>query len=255
MTRRWLQPRMPRGAGEWVAAGVVAFAAVTLLARTAVVAVAAAVYVWPAVAVLAAAALLFVLWRARRSALARRVRAESLARLQITLARIDAMNDQDFEYALSDLLIRDGWTARRVGQQGDQAADVIGQHHRRGRIVLQAKHTKVGGKVGSHVMYQVKGTAGPVHRADFAVVVTNGSFTRDAKTWGDRHQVHWVDRDRLRAWAENGTPLHDLLRLPDRPAGRGTRLRRARVRPLSADQQPEQGAGHDEHPGRVLDAR
>lgn len=239
MARRRLRPRMPRGAGEWTAAGVVALAAVTLLAKTAAAAWAMAVRAWPALAALAAAGLLYALGRAWRSARARRVQAESLARLQITLARIDAMNDQDFEYALRDLLVRDGWTARRVGQQGDQAADVIGEHHRRGRIVLQAKHTKVGGKVGSHVMYQVKGTAGPVHRADIAVVVTNGSFTRDAKTWGDRHQIHWVDRDRLRRWAENGTPLHDLLRLPDWPAGRGDRLRRARVRPLPADHQPK----------------
>ncbi|WP_351229025.1 restriction endonuclease [Streptomyces sp. NPDC002133] len=202
---------------------------------------------------LAAASLLYVLWRAWRSARAGRVQAETLVRLRITLARIDAMNDQDFEYALSDLLVRDGWTARRVGQQGDQAADVIGEHHRGGLIVLQAKHTKVGGKVGSHVMHQVKGAAGPVHRVDVAVVVTNGSFTRDAKIWGDRHQVHWVDRDWLRTWARNGTPLHDLLRLPDRPAGRTTRLRK--VRPLPADHQPEQGAGHDDGPpGEALAA-
>ncbi|MFD7232854.1 restriction endonuclease [Streptomyces sp. NPDC059881] len=230
MARQRLRPRMPRGPGEWAAAGIVVLAAVTLLARTAAAAFVVAVRAWPVLVVLAAAGLFYALWRARRSARARRVRAESLLRLRITLARIDAMNDQDFEHALSDLLVRDGWTARRVGQQGDQAADVIGEHHRRGRIVLQAKHTRVGGKVGSHVMYQVKGTAGPVHRADLAVVVTNGSFTRDAKTWGERHQIHWIDRDRLRTWAEHGNPLHDLLRLPDRPARRTTRLRARRTR-------------------------
>ncbi|MCX5001175.1 restriction endonuclease [Streptomyces sp. NBC_00638] len=149
-----------------------------------------------------------------------------LARLRLTLAQIDAMDDQAFECALRDLLIRDGWTARRVGGQGDQAADVIGQDRQRGRIVVQAKHTKVAGKVGSAVMYQVKGTAGPVHGADIAVVVTNGSFTRDARAWGERHHVRWVDRDRLRSWAEHGTSLQDLLSLPGRSARR-TVLRRA----------------------------
>jgi restriction system protein len=143
-------------------------------------------------------------------------------------------------------MIRDGCTARRVGQQGDQAADVIAQHPCQGRIVLQAKHTTVGGKVGSHVMYQVKGTAGPVHGADIGVVVTNGSLTRDAKAWGDKHRLYWVDRERLRQWAEHGTPLNDLLRLPAaarrRPAvaRRGlTRRRPARCGPDGA--QPVSG--------------
>ncbi|WP_343070950.1 restriction endonuclease [Streptomyces bathyalis] len=92
----------------------------------------------------------------------------------------------------------------------------MGTHGQRGRLVIQAKHTTVAGKVRSSVMYQVKGTAGPVHRAETAVVVTNGSLTRDAQAWGNRHHVHWIDRDRLRTWAERGTPLHDLLRRPQR---------------------------------------
>lgn len=117
-------------------------------------------------------------------------------------------------------------SAQQVGQAGDQAADVIGQHAQRGRIVLQAKHTTVGGKVDSKVMYQVKGTAGPVHKADVAVVGTNGGFTRDAKAWGERHQVHWVDRERLRQWPEEGVPLHTLLRLSARRPRR-TSVRRA----------------------------
>ncbi|MFJ8210730.1 restriction endonuclease [Streptomyces sp. NPDC096033] len=65
-------------------------------------------------------------------------------------------------------------------------------------------------------MYEVNGTAGPVHGADHAVVVTNGSFTRDAMAWGDRHGVHWVDRDRLDQWAHEGKALHELLGLPAR---------------------------------------
>ncbi|WP_435848324.1 restriction endonuclease [Streptomyces decoyicus] len=132
------------------------------------------------------------------------------------------------------MLTRDGWSARKVGSQGDQAADVIGQDQQRGRIVLQAKHTKVGGKVGSGVMYQVKDTAGPIHGADIAVVVTNGAFTRDAKAWGERHQVHWVDPDRLRTWAELGTPLHDLLCQSSRLPLRATRRRAARTTSIAS---------------------
>ncbi|WP_033322564.1 restriction endonuclease [Streptomyces yerevanensis] len=218
--------RPPRGGREQAAAAAVACAVLWLLAKIAVTTWHATVRVWPLLALFAIVGLGYAAWRLVRAVRARRVRAQMLARLRITLAQFDVMDDQAFEFALRDLLIRDGWRARQVGRQGDQAADVIGEDRRRGRIVVQAKHTTVAGKVGSSVMYQVKGTAGPVHGADIAVVVTNGSFTRDAKAWGERHQVYWVDRDRLRRWAEYGTPLQDLLRLPSRPAPR-TAFRRA----------------------------
>ncbi|WP_395297169.1 restriction endonuclease [Kitasatospora hibisci] len=219
-TRRRL--RRPRGTTEVLAATAVVLAALVWLAHAVEAAVQAAARNWPVLAVLAGmAAVAAMAWWARRRD-ADRVRAERLATMRLSLAGIDALGDQEFEFALRDLLIRDGWSARKVGQQGDQAADVIGQHRTLGRIVLQAKHTKVGAKVGSQVMYQVKGTAGPAHGADIAVVVTNGSFTRDAKAWGDKHAVHWVDRDRLRLWAEHGLALHDLLRLPARPLRRGS---------------------------------
>ncbi|GAA2593686.1 restriction endonuclease [Streptomyces tubercidicus] len=83
-----------------------------------------------------------------------------LALLRITLAEVDAMNDQESDIALRDLLTRDGWSARKVGRQGDQAADVIGGGRQRGRIVLQAKHTRVGGNVGSGVRWRRRGGPG-----------------------------------------------------------------------------------------------
>ncbi|KUH38594.1 MULTISPECIES: restriction endonuclease [Streptomyces] len=221
MGRKRLRLRRPRGAAEILSAAVVALAVLALAVRTAAAAVGALKDAWPfllAVVLLAGAV---GAWRVARAVAGRRRDAERLATLRIALAEFDAMDDRQFEYALRDLLVRDGWSARRVGGGGDQAADVIGDHTQRGRIVLQAKHTRVGGKVGSSVMYAVKGTAGPAHRADYGVVVTNGTFTRDAMAWGDRHGVHWVDRDRLRRWAENGTALHEFL-------GLSARSRRAR---------------------------
>lgn len=218
--------RAPRGRRERVAAAIVALAVATMMVQAATGLWRAIVRGWPlAVAVAVVALLAAISWQVRRVRL-RRAQAALVAVLQFPLDRIDSLGDAEFEVALRDLLIRDGWSAQRVGQAGDQAADVIGRHSQRGRIVLQAKHTTVGGKVDSKVMYQVKGTAGPVHKADVAVVVTNGGFTRDAKAWGERHRVHWVDRERLRQWAEDGVPLHTLLRLPARRP-RGTAVRRA----------------------------
>ncbi|MFE6178812.1 restriction endonuclease [Streptomyces sp. NPDC056464] len=177
-----------------------------------------AVRLCPLLVVLAAAGLGYGLGRLRCAARARRIRAHLLARLQITVAQFDAMNDRQFEQALRDVLIRDGWRARQVGGTGDQGADVIAEHPTLGRLVVQAKHTTTAAKVGSPVLYQLKGTAGPVHRAHLAAVITNGKLTRDAQIWGERHQIHWVDRDRLRQWAEHGTPLQELLRLAARPS-------------------------------------
>ncbi|WP_380280963.1 restriction endonuclease [Kitasatospora purpeofusca] len=203
--------RKPRGPVERLAAALVAAAvAVAVLGITQ-----ALLRSW----VFLAAVALLTLAGAVCGPMLERTRTERLAGLRLSLAEVDAMGDQDFEYALRDLLVRDGWTADQVGRQGDQAADVIGHHPRHGRIVLQAKHTTVGVKVGVQVMYQVKGTAGPVHGADVAVVVTNGGLTRDAMAWGDQYGVHWVDRDRLESWAAAGRPLHHLLPLPRRPLG------------------------------------
>ncbi|MFJ1757691.1 restriction endonuclease [Kitasatospora sp. NPDC088134] len=210
---RRLGLRAPRTAPERVAAAVIALVVVSWAAQGLRWVVTDGM---PLLVVLAALGVVGVVtwwWLRRVGAAARR---ERLASLRLSLAQLDAMDDKQFEFALRDLLLRDGIEARQVGQQGDQAADVIGQDARWGRIVVQAKHTKVGGKVGSQVMYQVKGTAQPVHRADVAVVVTNGSFTRDAKAWGDKHGIHWVDREALRRWAEGGTALPDLLHLPRR---------------------------------------
>ncbi|MEV6612322.1 restriction endonuclease [Streptomyces sp. NPDC051051] len=217
--------RRPRGVAELIAAAVVALAVLVLVARTVATAVGVLKPAWLALPAFALLTGIFAVCRIMRATTMRRRERERLATLRITLAEFDAMDDRRFEYALRDLLVRDGWPARRVGGGGDQAADVIGDHPQRGRIVVQAKHTRVGGKVGSSVMYAVKGTAGPVHKADHAVVVTNGALTRDAMVWGDRHGVHWIDREKLRRWAEDGAALHELLGLSAR--SRPSRFRRA----------------------------
>ncbi|MCF3182169.1 restriction endonuclease [Streptomyces polychromogenes] len=197
-------------------AAAVALALSVALAQAASRLLTRAATAWPVLVLIGLALAVGLACLRVRGSRQHRADSERLARLRITLSELDAMDDQQFEYALRDLLVRDGWTARRVGGGGDQAADVIGDLIPLGRIVVQAKYTRVGGKVGSSVMYQVNGTAGPAHRADHAVVVTNGAFTRDAMAWGDRHGVHWVDRDRLGQWAHKGKALHELLGLPAR---------------------------------------
>ncbi|MBD0696122.1 restriction endonuclease [Streptomyces sp. CBMA123] len=204
--------RRPRGAREQLAAGVVGLAVAVLVVGVAQ----ALLRSWVFLAVVSALALA----SAARAPVLGRARTRRLAALRIPLATVDVMDDRSFEYALRDLLVRDGWSAERVGGQFDQAADVIGHHPDLGRIVVQAKHTRVAAKVGVKVMYEVKGAAGPAHGADVAVVVTNGGLTRGAMAWGDRHAVHWLDRARLEVWAAAGVPLEEVLGLRRRLPGK-----------------------------------
>ncbi|MFI9201505.1 restriction endonuclease [Streptomyces sp. NPDC053048] len=204
------RPRLPRTPAETTAA-VVALVFLAFIVRRLLALLAGPVaYGWlPTCLVIGCGWPLAA--RARRWYRARRLRGtEPLA---LSLRDVDALSPGQFELAVRDLMIRDGIAARHVGRRGDQAADVIGTD-RTGRVfVAQCKHTAIGGRVGSHVMYEVKGTAGPVHGADVAVVVTNGGFTRDARAWGERHGIHCVDRERLAEWARGGRSLDALLGL------------------------------------------
>ncbi|TDD46456.1 restriction endonuclease [Nonomuraea terrae] len=171
--------------------------------------------------------------RMRWRAAARRRRAERLAHLRLDLAaEIDRLDPTAFEYAVRDLMIRDGVDARRVGGAGDRAADVIGRDGDRRVIVVQCKHTITGRKVDARVIYQVNGTAEHAHGADVAAVVTNGSFTKGAVEFAAEVGIHLVDREALRTWAEEGARLQELLRLDSvvrpwrRPRGRLRRHRR-----------------------------
>ncbi|MEU7897478.1 restriction endonuclease [Nonomuraea sp. NPDC049152] len=150
-------------------------------------------------------------WRWKIAAAHRR--AARLRDLRVSLHEIDAMSPTEFEHAVRDLMLRDGIIAAHVGQRGDKAADVIGRDDRGYVIVAQCKHTTVAGKVGSRVVYEVNGTAGPAHGADIAVIVTNGSFTRDARAVAADFRIHVLGRDELSRWGGEGVALQQLLGL------------------------------------------
>ncbi|MCD0452340.1 restriction endonuclease [Actinocorallia sp. API 0066] len=219
--------RPPSDAGEWVAAGVVALvAAVLLRALFEALAgfLAANWLIIPCLVAVAATAAAVVL-RARSAA--RRARTARMAALRLSLTEVDALSPTGFELAVRDLMLRDGIAARHVGQRGDQAADVIGHDLNLDLVwVAQCKHTTTGARVGTRVVYEVSGTAGPIHGADLAFIATNGTFTRDAAKNAARLNIHLIDRDTLHLWATEGHSLHTLLnirplplRLPTRPTG------------------------------------
>ncbi|MFE4533644.1 restriction endonuclease [Streptomyces scopuliridis] len=146
--------------------------------------------------------------------------------LRMPLSRLDSVDHREFESIVRDLMRRDGFTAERVGRGGDDACDVRGVDSD-GRIwAVQCKHRRDGwtGKAtGVEVLQQVNGTAEPVHGARFAVIVTNGRFSKPAVAWGARYGIRLVDRHALREWADERRPLWEVLgnvRRPRRLPGR-----------------------------------
>lgn len=199
--RRGADPLMP------VLVGVAVLAALGALAR-------AVARYWPVLVVLAVLAAVGVwLWFAHARAQAR-LRAARLAVLRLTLRELDALTPGGFEDAVRDLFRRDGFTARRVGGRGDQAADVIADDPSSGRRwMVQCKHTRTGARVGVRVLYEVNGT-GDAHGAQEMAIVTNGGFTADARAWASPRGIHLIDRDALSRWAASGHPIAGLAGVP-----------------------------------------
>ncbi|MGW1606465.1 restriction endonuclease [Streptomyces eurythermus] len=155
--------------------------------------------------------------------------------VRIPLEKIDALHHRDFEFAVRDLMRRDGFEAEQVGGAHDDVCDVRGVDAD-GRIwVVQCKHKRDGweGKaIGVEVLQRLSGTAKTVHGARFAVIVTNGRFTLPAIERSETYEVHLIDRGRLELWAAEGRPLWELLE-GVKPARRLPGQRR-RQRPGSA---------------------
>lgn len=109
------------------------------------------------------------------------VRAQSL---RYKLAQLDALHHTRFEYAVRDLMRRDGCQdAVRGGGRGDLGADVKATDPYGRRWVIQCKHRRngvAGSAVGTPDLQILNGTARQVHGADVAVIVTNGRVTAPA---------------------------------------------------------------------------
>ncbi|MBO2461493.1 restriction endonuclease [Actinomadura violacea] len=233
LLRRVRRVRRPRTVQDWIGAALLTVFAVAVAVQLLGQLLRALVATWwviPALLVAGGA----VWWtRGRARSLRALVQAQRRADLTLPLAEIDVLDPQEFEVAVADLMMRDKITAWRVGGSDDQAADVIGLHAATGtRIVVQCKHTTRAANVGAPVIYQVNGTAGPAHRADVAVVVTNGGFTPSARRNAEQFRIALLGRAELERWAAHGISLPELLGLG---TGRGRRHRlRFRFDPAAA---------------------
>ncbi|MGW7074605.1 restriction endonuclease [Streptomyces sp. NPDC054866] len=131
-----------------------------------------------------------------------------------SLQQILEMSHRQFERLVSSLALRDGLDVERHhGGPHDGGADVIATTPGGQRVVFQCKHTTTAKPVGVPTVRELNGTAGPVHNADIAIVITNGTFSKHAEQFA-RHQdivllSWWV----LVRWATWGESLLDILEL------------------------------------------
>ncbi|WP_334664583.1 restriction endonuclease [Streptomyces cyaneofuscatus] len=145
--------------------------------------------------------------------------------LRYGLPQLDALHHRDFEYAIRDLMRRDGCTdARQIGGAGDNGADVLATDPIGRTWVIQAKHRKDGDRgsaVGTPDLQRVNGTARQLYGADIVLVVTNGRFSTRCAPLAAQLHMHLADRRVLATWASGGRPLWELL--PRIPAPRNGR--------------------------------
>ncbi|MGW2341294.1 restriction endonuclease [Streptomyces sp. NPDC001661] len=149
------------------------------------------------VVVLAGAGLLY---RRRQRALWEQTRRQGL---RYGLPQLDGLHHREFEYAIRDLMRRDGCTdAQQIGGAGDNGADVLATDPLGRKWVIQCKHRRSGDRgsaVGTPDLQRVNGTARQLH-------------------------MHLADRSTLATWAAGSRPLWELLpKIP--PPRRSTPLR------------------------------
>ncbi|WP_328707979.1 restriction endonuclease [Streptomyces mesophilus] len=146
--------------------------------------------------------------------------------LRYGLAQLDALHHREFEFAIRDLMRRDGCPdAVRVGGANDNGADVKATDPYGRRWVIQCKHRRAGlagSAVGTPDLQVLNGTARPVHKADVVVLVTNGRFSKKAPPFASAQRIHLVDRALLGTWAAGSRPLWELLRKVPPPRRRSS---------------------------------
>ncbi|MFJ4931669.1 restriction endonuclease [Streptomyces sp. NPDC088736] len=137
--------------------------------------------------------------------------------LRYAITQLDALTHQQFEFAVRDLMRRDGCSdALRVGGRGDLGADVKATDPHGRRWVVQCKHRREGNEgtaVGTPDLQVLNGTGRPVHKADVVVLATNGRITRPGRDFARQQRLHLVDRQVLAQWATGSRPLWELLPL------------------------------------------
>ncbi|MCX5561739.1 restriction endonuclease [Streptomyces sp. NBC_00038] len=149
-------------------------------------------------------------------------------RLRYKLPQLDRLHHEDFEFAVRDLMRRDGCgDAVQVGGAGDNGADVTATDPLGRRWVIQCKHRQNGASgsaVGTPDLHVLNGTGRQLHGGDVVVLVTNGRFTAGCEPLAKSQKLHLVDRGTLGEWAGGSRPLWELLQKLPPPGKRSASM-------------------------------
>jgi restriction system protein len=177
-------------------------AAALILAYAEAVAAAAA-RLWPAaLAALAATGLAVLLsWRLRRAWV--RLRARRAVR-RTGLEGVDAMNGQEFEEFVAELMRRDGFTAVEVvGRAGDGGVDIRARTPQGRHLAVQCKRLKRPAQPRD--VRELLGVLATTHRDHAGMLVSANGFTERAREQAADH-LTLVGREELARWVTRGTP-------------------------------------------------
>jgi restriction system protein len=129
------------------------------------------------------------------------------------IADVDLMTCREFQQLIARLMDRDSFVGvRATGIRDDDNTDVVGRTPTGHKVVVQCNRDSPRRRVGTPDVQRLLGTAHDEHRADIAVLVTTGRFTRSALALGERRDVVLLDRSQLAAWMTGrATPLSSYL--------------------------------------------
>lgn len=131
----------------------------------------------------------------------------ALLRSQQSIQGIRALSWQDFERLLAAYYEGQGYAVdRRGGAGADGGIDLVLRRGRE-RVLVQAKNWRTA-SVNVSVVREMRGLIA-VHQATRGVVVSSGSFTKEAARFGSDHGVELVDGEQLAAMvrAVNGSDI------------------------------------------------
>ncbi len=106
----------------------------------------------------------------------------------------ESMSPYDYEYYCASLLKENGWIAETTRGSGDQGVDVIASKNNY-RIVLQCK--KYSSPVGNKAVQEAFSAKSHIG-ADYAIVVTNHTYTKSAKELASTTGVILLHHDELK---------------------------------------------------------
>ena len=109
------------------------------------------------------------------------------------------MTASEFEHAVATMLQKNGYhDVQHVGGAGDLGVDVVCRDQDGRKVVVQCKRYNPSYKIRSKDIQTFIGMMTVHHRADRGIFVTTSSFTEEARSLADEHNVRTIEGTALK---------------------------------------------------------